>query len=204
MALPGIAAPADTPNVDPRSLSQQAQALAETAPTVTVAADVAFELVAPEFTVEKDYVPPPPPPRPRVTTTNSSSNSGATQAANTSAPVAYAAPQAVSGSSIVNIAASLIGSPYSYGGGSPSGFDCSGFVKYVYAQAGISLPHSSSGIKNTGRVIPYSEAQPGDIVWTPGHVSIFVGGSTVIDSLNYGYVVDYRSWYGSPTFIRIG
>lgn len=80
----------------------------------------------------------------------------------------------------VGIAMQYQGVPYVWGGMSPSGFDCSGLVSYVYAQLGKSLPHSSAAIGRMGTSLPLSQAQPGDILWHPGHVAIYVGGGKII------------------------
>ncbi|WP_175406914.1 C40 family peptidase [Brevibacterium sp. CS2] len=62
---------------------------------------------------------------------------------------------------------------YRWGGTSPrSGWDCSGYVQYVYAQNGIKLPRSSGAQKAAGEVIPASQAKPGDLIWIPGHLGI--------------------------------
>ncbi|GAA4285113.1 hypothetical protein GCM10022261_26440 [Brevibacterium daeguense] len=66
-----------------------------------------------------------------------------------------------------------LGVPYRWGGSSPrSGWDCSGYVQYVYAQNGIKLPRTTSAQRNAGKVIKASEAKPGDLVWIPGHIGI--------------------------------
>lgn len=125
-------------------------------------------------------------------------------------PAAQAAPAAApaapaSGSSIVSIAMQYVGTPYVYGGSSPSGFDCSGFVQYVYAQAGISLPRTSGAQAAAGTAVSMSEAQPGDIVYYGYHVGIYAGNGMMIDAGNESTGVVYREIWGSPTsFIRIG
>ncbi len=80
----------------------------------------------------------------------------------------------------VGIAMQYQGVPYVWGGMSPSGFDCSGLVSYVFAQLGKPLPHSSAAIGRMGTSLPLSQAQPGDILWHPGHVAIYVGGGKII------------------------
>jgi cell wall-associated NlpC family hydrolase len=114
-------------------------------------------------------------------------------------------PASAIGNSVISIASRYIGVPYVSGGASPSGMDCSGFTQYVYGQLGIALPHSSSAQAGYGTVVPASEAQPGDLMWTPGHVSIYAGGNTMIDASKPGTVVDFRTiWQSNPTFIRLG
>ena len=95
------------------------------------------------------------------------------------------------------IAAKYLGIPYLYGGASPStGFDCSGFVMYVYAQIGISLPHYSGAQQQMGTPVPMNALQPGDLVfmgYPAYHVGIYVGGGMVIHSPHTGAVVSYES-----------
>lgn len=81
----------------------------------------------------------------------------------------------VSGSDVVSYACQFIGNPYVWGGESlTNGADCSGFIKSVYANFGISLPHSSVALQRAGSEVSYENAQPGDIVCYAGHVAIYM------------------------------
>ena len=120
----------------------------------------------------------------------------------TAAPASSSVPQGV-GSDAVAIGSNYLGTPYAWGGGAPGGFDCSGFVSYVYAQMGISLPHQSGDILNSGTVISASEARPGDILWWPGHVGIYAGDGQVLHSTP-GPGVSITNIWGSPTYLRVG
>jgi cell wall-associated NlpC family hydrolase len=89
------------------------------------------------------------------------------------------------------IALRYLGVPYRWGGSSPSGFDCSGLVMYVYAQLGISLPHYTVAQWNATLPISESEMQPGDLVFFNGlgHVGIYIGGGQFVDAPHTGAVV---------------
>ena len=87
----------------------------------------------------------------------------------------------VSGSDVVSYACQFIGNPYVWGGESlTDGADCSGFIKSVYANFGISLPHSSVALQRAGSEVSYENAQPGDIVCYAGHVAIYMGGGQIV------------------------
>lgn len=120
-------------------------------------------------------------------------------------PVANSADvaQAIAGSSIVAEAAKYVGIKYKAGGKSPdTGFDCSGFVSYVYAQFGYSLPTSSSSYKNIGTRV--DSPLPGDIIYTPGHVGIYAGPNLQIDAPRSGKTIQFRSiWQKNPIYIRV-
>ena len=103
-----------------------------------------------------------------------------------------------SSSTIVNAARSAVGTPYSWGGSSLSGMDCSGLVNYAYKAAGISLPRTSGQIANGGRWISQSQAQPGDIVAWSGHVAIYAGNGQIIDASGSKQRVVERSIWGNP------
>lgn len=87
----------------------------------------------------------------------------------------------VSGSDVVSYACQFIGNPYVFGGESlTNGADCSGFIKSVYANFGISLPHSSVALQRAGSEVSYENAQPGDIICYAGHVAIYMGGGQIV------------------------
>lgn len=131
----------------------------------------------------------------------SSSESSSEESEEQSAP----APSAAKGSSILATARSGIGTPYVYGGESPSGWDCSGLVQWVYAQHGINLPRGAAGQAAAGTVIPRSQAQPGDLVYKPGHIGIYAGGNQFVDAGNSRVDTSERNIFsGSWTFIRVG
>jgi cell wall-associated NlpC family hydrolase len=105
-------------------------------------------------------------------------------------------PQAAS------IALRYLGVPYVYGGASPSGFDCSGLVMYVYAQLGISLPHYTVAQWNATEPISQSQMAPGDLVFfnNLGHVGIYIGNGQFVDAPHTGSVVRIDSISGFGSF----
>jgi peptidoglycan DL-endopeptidase CwlO len=113
---------------------------------------------------------------------------------------------------VVGVAMKYLGTPYVYGGASPGGFDCSGFVAYVFGQVGVSLPHYSGAQYGMGSAVPRDQLQPGDLVFFDGlgHVGIYIGGGQFIHAPHTGDVVKIsslsESWYAS-TYVgarRIG
>ncbi len=112
---------------------------------------------------------------------------------------------------LVQRAYSLIGSPYVSGGNTPSGFDCSGFVQYLYRQVGIFVSRGSSTQMHDGVAVSYENAQPGDIlIWgyspsIPTHSAIYVGNGQMIHATNpvQGVIAsDVSAWTrGSGTYV---
>jgi len=116
------------------------------------------------------------------------------------APV-YAPPPSKYGG-VVGIAMQYLGVPYVYGGASPSGFDCSGLVMYVFAQIGVSLPHNAAAQYGYGMPVSRDQLQAGDLVFFNGlgHVGIYIGGGQFIHAPHTGDVVKISSltgWYSS-------
>src|SRR6185437_17144151 len=102
---------------------------------------------------------------------------------------------------VVGIAMRYLGTPYVWGGASPGGFDCSGFVMYVFSQVGVSLPHYTGAQWNYPDAVSVSRSQlqPGDLVFFAGlgHVGIYVGGGNFIHAPHTGSVVRIDSLSGS-------
>ena len=110
------------------------------------------------------------------------------------------------GKRVGKYARKFIGVPYVWGGTSPRyGFDCSGFVRYVYGHFGISLPHSSFGDMWRGRRVLRKYLKPGDLVFFAGasHVGIYLGRNRMIDAPYTGAVVHITTmdgWYGEEYY----
>lgn len=111
---------------------------------------------------------------------NNNNNNVAAQASTQQTSNTSAAPAAKYGS-VVGYALSFQGVPYVYGGTSPSGFDCSGLVQYVFAAFGKQLPRTAGAQKAVCTPISESQLQPGDLVfWGTGHVGIYIGGGNFV------------------------
>jgi len=105
-------------------------------------------------------------------------------------------PSSAVGGSVTDIAMQFMGVPYVWGGASPSGFDCSGFVMFVYARAGVSLPHSSRAQFGYGVAVSRGSLEPGDLVFFGSpihHVGIYVGGGNMVHSPHTGSSVRINS-----------
>lgn len=128
--------------------------------------------------------------------------------ANSVSSTAASSGTAASGSvrsQVVDYASTFLGVPYVYGGGSPKGFDCSGFTSYVYKHFNVSLPHSSASQYTRVSKVSRDNLQPGDLVFFASsaggsrinHVGIYVGNGNFIHAPRPGKVVCYDSLYSS-------
>ena len=110
---------------------------------------------------------------------------------------------AAMGQEIAALARRHVGAPYRWGGSSPSGFDCSGLVRYVYAQVGVSLPHNAAKQYRLGAPVAREELEPGDLVFFDRlrHNGIYVGDGRFIHARQTGRGVNIASlddgWYAS-------
>lgn len=106
----------------------------------------------------------------------------------------------VSGQDIVNYGLQFVGNPYVWGGNDPNtGADCSGFVKYVFAKYGISLPRTSYALRSVGQEVSYANAQAGDLICYEGHVAIYMGGGQIVHAKGTAYGITT----GSATYKSI-
>lgn len=192
VALPAYAAQTPTP------AAQASRALEElttvNAQTVSVNADAAVAPVARDaFT---------------ATTPEELAAAAAAAAASTGASYYLSNPPLPSGFSLDSVIATALqyqGVPYVFGGADPSGFDCSGFVMYVYAQYGVSLPHGSTSQGNAGVAIDPAAALPGDVIIMDGHDGFYMGNGMILDAPQEGGVVSVRPlWTDDYFIVRFG
>jgi cell wall-associated NlpC family hydrolase len=173
---------------NPVVVAEQSAVYSDSVATVSnvVIAGTTAEYDLPTPTIKVKDNPPPPASTPRAQPVAQSSSVKA----------------AIAGSEIIAEASKYVGTPYKAGGTSPSGFDCSGFIYYVFKQFGITLPRTSSGYYSVGTRV--SSPQPGDIIVTPGHVGIYAGPNLQIDAPTSGKTIQFRSiWQSNPIYVRV-
>ena len=135
--------------------------------------------------------------------------SGATAAL--AAPEAAPAPVRAPGVQVADLAQQFVGSPYAWGGTSPAGFDCTGFVMWVYSQFGVGLPHNEAGQLASGAQVSAEDLQPGDVLvfantYRRGlsHVGIYVGNGQFVHAVDERHGVTVSNlWdgYWAPRFV---
>jgi peptidoglycan hydrolase-like protein with peptidoglycan-binding domain len=105
---------------------------------------------------------------------------------------------------IVDIAKQYVGTPYIYGGTSPSGFDCSGLTSYVYNQIGYNIGRTAEDQFYNGRAVSLSDLQPGDLIFfstsggSPTHVAIYLGNNQLMHmsfSAQRACICDFSGWF---------
>lgn len=137
---------------------------------------------------------------------NTSQNSGSavsvSQSTSKGSQPENTAQTGASGNKIVDTAKKYLGTPYVWGGASPSGFDCSGLMQYVYAQNGIKIPRVSQDQFKSGSAVKSGNLAPGDLVFfkgytkdaqNPGHVGMYIGDGKYIQAPKTGDVVKVSS-----------
>jgi cell wall-associated NlpC family hydrolase len=110
-----------------------------------------------------------------------------------------AAPSATppAGASIAMLAASLIGTPYQFGGADAAGFDCSGLARYVHERVGLLIPRTAAAQRRAAHAVPLARLAPGDLVFFHihargvDHVGIYAGHGRFIHAPRAGEVVAY-------------
>jgi murein DD-endopeptidase len=130
----------------------------------------------------------------------------------TEAPAAGTAPAPEpaapsTGDSIASAAATLIGTPYHFGGADAAGFDCSGLALYAYSQAGLAIPRTAAAQRRAARPVPLTQLAPGDLVFFRirsrhvNHVGVYSGGGRFIHAPRAGLAVSYAD-LGSGYYAR--
>ena len=125
------------------------------------------------------------------------------------ATTALAAPDP--GSQVADLAQQYVGSAYRWGGASPAGFDCTGFVMWVYGQFGVALPHNEAGQLASGPRVSADDLQPGDVLvfantYRRGlsHVGIYIGDGQFVHAVDerHGVQISFlRDSYWAPRFV---
>jgi len=123
---------------------------------------------------------------PRPAPTVNTGNSAATNNTNSSSVVAYI--RSINpGNAIINLFASQVGKAYVYGATGPNAFDCSGLIYYVYHNNfGYNIPRTAYAQGQSGTQIAWANIQPGDVIYSTGHIGVYVGGGLMIHAATPG------------------
>jgi peptidoglycan DL-endopeptidase CwlO len=113
------------------------------------------------------------------------------------------------GAQALQAALSRVGDPYVWGAAGPDAFDCSGLVVWAFAQVGITLPHYTGDLWNSGVHIPFSDLQPGDLIFfypDISHVGIYIGDGLMVDAPDFGETVRVEDvfWEYAVGAVQIG
>ncbi|RHW38070.1 peptidoglycan endopeptidase [Neobacillus notoginsengisoli] len=133
----------------------------------------------------------------KVSGTSSTAVASASTAPAPKVTTAKVAPATSKATIIINEAKKHLGAPYVWGGNTPAGFDCSGYIKYVFGKAGISLPRTAATIWTATK--PVSTIKLGDLVFFetyttgPSHVGIYLGNNKFINAASNGVVISDMS-----------
>lgn len=188
-----------TPIVGEVAATNEAKQALRLSQTVTVSADATWSV----DTVEADSTPAPVIVIPVETAEQETEP--VTQTQTTTTETAEAITYTGDVGDLIATAYQYIGTPYVYGGSTPSGFDCSGFTQYVFREAlGIDIGRTSDQQYYAGTVVSEDQAQAGDLVWWPGHVGIYLGNGQHIAARQPGTPLYVSAIYKSnPTYIRV-
>jgi len=118
------------------------------------------------------------------------------------------APQPQGGAAIAQAAASVLGTPYHFGGADAAGFDCSGLARYVHERAGLAIPRTAAEQQRAAHPVPLGELAPGDLVFfrigsrAIDHVGVYAGGGRFIHAPRVGLAVRYGDLRGGSFYAR--
>lgn len=105
---------------------------------------------------------------------------------------------------VLAVANQYTGIMYRWGGTTPAGFDCSGYTQFVFRHVGVNLPRTSAAQSKAGARVPASQAQPGDLIYKPGHIGIYAGNGMMYHSPRTGKPSQLAKVYsGNWSYIRV-
>jgi murein DD-endopeptidase len=129
-------------------------------------------------------------------------------AACSSLPATPPTPRLQGGAAIAQAAASLIGTPYHFGGADAAGFDCSGLARYVHERAGLAIPRTAAEQRRAAHPVPLGQLAPGDLVFFRigsrgiDHVGVYAGGGRFIHAPRVGLAVTYGDLSAGSFYAR--